>query len=261
MIGDVLCLSSFLSLYSCSIYRPSDGRKLQPQDVDTNTYMDSVAVVDNVLVMKARTGGNGVQMCLTATVTIEGGTLLVSEERYCSPDNSQGTLKVIGETITVQNADKANVTMTSETTFRHEKPEMVCLSTLAAAAKFPYSELRHQHISDYQSLFSTVHFSLGSRSAQNHSELKATSDLMKEARAGVPDVSLITLYYQYARYLLISSSRSGPKALPANLQGIVSKALTIFLLISNLCLCLLSSGTSAWRRPGALNLPSTSIQK
>lgn len=120
----------------------------------------------------------------------------------------------------MENADKANVTMTAETTFRHEDPEMACLSTLATAARLPYSELRQQHILDYQSLFSRVHFSLGSTSAQKHSELKATSDLMKEARAGIPDLWLITLYYQYGRYLLISSSRPGPRALPANLQGI-----------------------------------------
>lgn len=54
--------------------RSPDAREMDPQGVDTNIYMDTVAVVDNVLVMKARTGGNGVQMCLTATVTIEGGT-------------------------------------------------------------------------------------------------------------------------------------------------------------------------------------------
>jgi alpha-L-fucosidase 2 len=47
---------------------------MDPSGVDTNIYMDTVTVVDNVLVMKARTGGNGVQMCLTATVTIDGGT-------------------------------------------------------------------------------------------------------------------------------------------------------------------------------------------
>lgn len=183
--------------------RSYGARRLNPQDVDTNTYMDSVSVIDNVLVMKARTAGGGVHMCLTATVTIDGGTL-----------------KAIGETIIVQNADKANIIMTAETTFRHEEPETVCLSTLATAAKFPYSELRDQHISDYQALFSGVHFSLGSSSTQKHSQSKPTSELMKEARAGEPDLSLITLYYQYGRYLFISSSRAGPKALPANLQGI-----------------------------------------
>jgi alpha-L-fucosidase 2 len=54
--------------------RSPDAREMDPQGVDTNIYMDTVTVIDSVLVMKARTGGNGVQMCFTATVTIEGGT-------------------------------------------------------------------------------------------------------------------------------------------------------------------------------------------
>ena len=49
---------------------------------------------------------------------------------------------------------------------------------------------------------------------------RPVSTLMKEARAGNAHPWLITLYYQYGRYLLIASSRPGPKALPANLQGI-----------------------------------------
>ena len=42
---------------------------------------------------------------------------------------------------------------------------------------------------------------------------------MKE---GKEDLSLITLYFQYGRYLLMSSSRY-PGRLPANLQGIWNK--------------------------------------
>ena len=43
---------------------------------------------------------------------------------------------------------------------------------------------------------------------------------MRDARLGESDLWLINLYYLYGRYLLISSSRPGLKALPANLQGI-----------------------------------------
>jgi len=53
--------------------RSPDAREMDPEGVDSNIYMDSVTVVDNILVMKARTGGEGVQMCLTATVITEGG--------------------------------------------------------------------------------------------------------------------------------------------------------------------------------------------
>jgi alpha-L-fucosidase 2 len=53
--------------------RPMLATDMDPEGVDTNIYMDSVTVVDNCLVMKARTGGDGVRMCLTATVTAQGG--------------------------------------------------------------------------------------------------------------------------------------------------------------------------------------------
>ena len=53
--------------------RSPDAREMDPAGVDTNIYMDTVTASNNCLMMKARTGGDGVQLCLTATVTIEGG--------------------------------------------------------------------------------------------------------------------------------------------------------------------------------------------
>ena len=50
-----------------------DAREMPPDGVDTNIYLDSIKVVQNCLVLKARTGGNGVQLCLTARVVVEGG--------------------------------------------------------------------------------------------------------------------------------------------------------------------------------------------
>lgn len=55
--------------------RSPDAREMDPEGVDTNIYMDTVTVVDNALVMKAKTGGDGVQLCLTATASVEGGTV------------------------------------------------------------------------------------------------------------------------------------------------------------------------------------------
>jgi hypothetical protein len=44
--------------------------------------MDSVTVTDGVMVMKARTGSGGVEMCLTATVYAEKGMF--------GPDSEKG---------------------------------------------------------------------------------------------------------------------------------------------------------------------------
>ena len=53
--------------------------------------------------------------------------------------------------------------------------------------------------------------------SSEHNELP-TDERIKRVSAGVDDLGLQELYFQFARYLLISSSR--PDGLPANLQGI-----------------------------------------
>lgn len=64
---------------------------------------------------------------------------------------------------------------------------------------------------------------LGSRELKAAAQARPTNELMNEARAGNPNLWLINLYYLFGRYLLISCSRPGDKAVPANLQGIWSE--------------------------------------
>ncbi len=73
---------------------------------------------------------------------------------------------------------------------------------------------KEAHITDYQSIYKKVDFYLGEQSSL------PTNVRLQNLREGVKDNSLYALYFQYGRYLLISSSREG--SLPANLQGIWS---------------------------------------
>lgn len=131
-----------------------------------------------------------------------------------------GSLELIGETIVVKNADKAYIILAAETTFRHADPETICQSLVKHAIDLGYHQLRARHIHDYRSLFSRVDLHLGSVESQILAASKPTNDRMVLAREGAPDLGLICLYFQYGRYLLISSSRPGLKALPSTLQGI-----------------------------------------
>jgi alpha-L-fucosidase 2 len=115
------------------------------------------------------------------------------------------------------------VVLAAETSFRHNDPENICFRTLTKAKGFGYNQLRERYIQDYQSLFSRVSFNLGS---ENLVALQPTNIRMSLARKGTPDLRLISLYYQFGRYLLISSSRPGLKALPANLQGIWNESMS-----------------------------------
>ena len=75
-----------------------------------------------------------------------------------------------------------------------------------------YNWLKELHIQDYKALYDKVELYLGEQS-----ELP-TNMRLERLRKGERDNGLFALYFQYGRYLLISSSREGSQ--PANLQGI-----------------------------------------
>lgn len=75
-----------------------------------------------------------------------------------------------------------------------------------------YLTAKKQHLKDYQHLFQKVEMYLGPQLAL------PIPERVNRLKNGQKDPGLITLYFQYGRYLLISSSRKG--CLPANLQGI-----------------------------------------
>ena len=84
-----------------------------------------------------------------------------------------------------------------------------------------YESLRDRHIADYQHYFNRVTFTIKD-TAGNHHSLPSDKRLEAYSNGGY-DPGLETLYFQYGRYLLISSSRPG--GTPANLQGIWNKEL------------------------------------
>lgn len=87
--------------------------------------------------------------------------------------------------------------------------------------KSNYDAIRSRHIADYQKFFNRVQFSLQPNGADRST---LTSDArLKAYTEGAADPGLEALYFQFGRYLLISSSRPGSPA--ANLQGIWNKEL------------------------------------
>ena len=79
--------------------------------------------------------------------------------------------------------------------------------------KKSYKQLLDSHIGKYQQQFGRVKLDLGHSLASQ----KETPVRLKEFREG-KDPALVTLMFQFGRYLLISSSQPGGQ--PANLQGI-----------------------------------------
>lgn len=82
-----------------------------------------------------------------------------------------------------------------------------------------FEQLRAAHVADHRSYFDRVSLTLGDgkKESSEAAELPTDQRLAALAKGGA-DPALAALYFNYGRYLLISSSRPG--TMPANLQGI-----------------------------------------
>lgn len=137
--------------------------------------------------------------------------------------NNDGTLMQSDSTVGVQNATEAIVYMTIATSFNgfdkdpaKDGVNDVALADEALNAAFQKSwkQLKANHVADYQKFFNRVSLSLGKTTAPN----LPTDERLKRYAEGKEDRNLEVLYFQYGRYLLISSSRT--LGVPTNLQGI-----------------------------------------
>ncbi len=136
--------------------------------------------------------------------------------------NRGGTLTVHGDELTVSHANEAVLLITAATDYlgfagrQNDQPLAASLQDLTVASKQSYETLRRKHLADYHQYFQRVALNL----AATH---PADADLptpkrLELAKTYGGDPSLAALYFNFGRYLLISSSRPG--GLPPNLQGI-----------------------------------------
>lgn len=135
--------------------------------------------------------------------------------------------------IHVENADEAVFLISADTDYRMnfdpdftdpkayvgENPLKTTEEWILHASSLSYDELLDRHYRDYSSLFGRTEFELNTSCPGTATDLNrlSTPERLNRYRTGAPDYGLETLYYQFGRYLLISSSRPGN--LPANLQG------------------------------------------
>jgi alpha-L-fucosidase 2 len=120
--------------------------------------------------------------------------------------------------ISVTNADSATLLVAAATSYKNFKdvsgdPESLTKKHIKAASKKSFEAIRRDHIAEYQRLFHRVKLDLGTTEAA----LRPTDERISTFGA-VNDPQLAALYFQFGRYLLISSSRPGCQ--PANLQGL-----------------------------------------
>lgn len=90
----------------------------------------------------------------------------------------------------------------------------IAQAQLNKATQKGWDEIKKFHVKDYQSFFNRVNLKLDGETPKDI----PTNERLKRYTNGESDPYLETLYFQYGRYLLISSSRTN--AVPANLQGL-----------------------------------------
>ena len=131
---------------------------------------------------------------------------------------TDGGLEFDGNSVLVESASSATLLLSGATNFVNYRdvsgnPGERNAQILDLVRAKNYKDLRIDHIRDHQNLFRRVRLDLGSTDA-----MKSTIDTRIRGFGTGDDPQLVTLLFQYGRYLLIASSRTGGQ--PANLQGL-----------------------------------------
>ena len=153
---------------------------------------------------------------------------------------TDGHTAVTDSTLQIVGANEATLYFVNETSFngfdKHPvsqgAPYMEKVTDDAwHVQNFTYEQLRQRHVDDYRKYYDRVKLQLGYEAENGQKSPissgkfltdKPTNQMLLEATDGEGDRYLETLYFQFGRYLLISSSRT--PGVPANLQGLWAPA-------------------------------------
>ena len=125
--------------------------------------------------------------------------------------------------ISVTNADSATILIAMATSYKNFQdvsgdPDGIVKDQLAKAEKHDAQSLLDRHLKEHQKIFRRVSLDLGQTDAA-----KLPTDERVRNFANGQDPAFAALYFQFGRYLLISSSRPGGQ--PANLQGLWNQSM------------------------------------
>jgi alpha-L-fucosidase 2 len=129
--------------------------------------------------------------------------------------------------ISLEDADTATIWLVAATNYKLGAPDFKGPDPVEATRAHitslfgkSWKTARAAHIAAHQRLFRRVELDLGAKDLSG----MPTDERLAAVQAGGEDPQLLVTYFQYGRYLLLSSSRPG--GLPANLQGLWAQGLT-----------------------------------
>jgi alpha-L-fucosidase 2 len=180
--------------------------------IDRPSKVNISTTSDNELVMSGKTNdcesvkGN-VQFVVRVKILTTGGSISATDTSLCVAEANEATIYVSIATNFINYNDISGNA--------DEKAGML----LQKAMKKSYDQILSDHVADFRKYFTRVSLDLGVTDA-----VKNPTDVRLSQFASGNDPQLVALYFQYGRYLLISSSRPGGQ--PANLQGLWNDQLT-----------------------------------
>ena len=133
---------------------------------------------------------------------------------------SNGKVVQQGDSLVVSGADSVVLYLTAATNYWGDDPELKSRESLSKVLSKNFESVKNNHITDYQSFFDRVKLDLGGAEKAT----LPTDKRLELVKDGGEDNDLVVTYFNFGRYMLISSSRPGDLA--ANLQGIWADGLT-----------------------------------
>ena len=128
---------------------------------------------------------------------------------------TDGVREISSNSITIKEANEAILYLSMATSYKENNEQESAQQLLTEAMKESYNNQWSAHRLKFQNLFARCDINLG-----NHSADSLTTDkrLHHFYANNEQDPAMAALYFQFGRYLLISSTREG--SLPPNLQGL-----------------------------------------
>lgn len=158
---------------------------------------------------------NGMKFALRVSAVLPGeGRAAVEDGGIVVEDTKEAVFIVTAGTDYRMNF---NPDFTDSEAYVGENPVKTTGESMKKAMSYTWDELLFRHLTDYHRLYDRAGLTLGTGPDPSLDSL-TTPERLARYRTGEKDYGLEELYFQFGRYLLISSSRPG--AMPANLQGI-----------------------------------------
>ncbi len=161
--------------------------------------VEKITVEDNKLIMTGFASHEGRGTNFASVVAVYSGS---------------GEINRVENGLSVKGASDAEIRISARTDYSGIDEVAVSSEDIEKVLVKKFKKIKSDHINDYGKLFSRVDFNL----EENDTVDIPVSERLLRIKNGEYDPHLTELYFQFGRYLLISSSRPG--TLPSNLQGI-----------------------------------------